>query len=78
MDISTTTGPPIIDPFSEFDDPSEALSYDETLPYEDQLPTAAEAALASRIGSTKVYLLSESSAVVVRGGKVRLYIILLR
>ncbi|KAJ3913145.1 hypothetical protein F5877DRAFT_52907 [Lentinula edodes] len=69
MDISTTTGPPIDDPFSEFDDPSEALSYDETLPYEDQLPTAAEAALASRIGSTKVYLLSESSAVVVRGGK---------
>ncbi|KIM83973.1 hypothetical protein PILCRDRAFT_27693, partial [Piloderma croceum F 1598] len=40
------------------------LSYDDTVPYEDQLPDADEpvqSSLANRIGSTKVYLLSESS-----------------
>jgi hypothetical protein len=46
-----------------------ALSYDDTA-YEEQLPTAAEqASLANRIGTTKVYLLSETVARV--GGKVR-------
>lgn len=47
------------------------LSYDDTVPYEDQLPTASEehTSLANRIGHTKVYLLSESS--VARVGKVR-------
>ncbi|KAJ6516356.1 hypothetical protein C8R45DRAFT_959840 [Mycena sanguinolenta] len=44
-----------------------ALSYEETT-YEEQLPTEAEqASLARRIGTTKVYLLSESVAKV--GGK---------
>ncbi|KAK7061331.1 hypothetical protein R3P38DRAFT_2828901 [Favolaschia claudopus] len=44
------------------------LSYDDTA-YEEQLPTAAEqASLARRIGTTKVYLLSESVATKV-GGK---------
>ncbi|KAJ7087269.1 hypothetical protein B0H15DRAFT_923035 [Mycena belliarum] len=43
-----------------------ALSYDETT-YEEQLPTPAEqASLANRIGTTKVYLLSETVA---RAGK---------
>jgi hypothetical protein len=48
------------------------LSYDDSIPYEDQLPTEepARASLANRIGSTKVYLLSESS--IARVGKVRL------
>jgi hypothetical protein len=49
------------------------LSYDDTVPYEDQLPDdgePAQASLANRIGSTKVYLLSESS--VARVAKVRL------
>ncbi|KIM34816.1 hypothetical protein M413DRAFT_20860 [Hebeloma cylindrosporum] len=43
-----------------------ALSYDDNVAYEEQLPTEAEreraASLANRIGSSKVYLLSESSA----------------
>ena len=51
-----------------------ALSYDDTVAYEEQLPTEAEresaASLANRIGSSKVYLLSESS-VATRVGKVR-------
>lgn len=42
-----------------------ALSYDDTVAYEEQIPTEAEreraASLANRIGSSKVYLLSESS-----------------
>ena len=50
------------------------LSYDESIPYEEQLPSnndeATYPSLANRIGSTKVYLLSESS--VARVGKVRL------
>ena len=50
-----------------------ALSYDEVA-YEEQLPTEAEraaaASFAKRIGTSKVYLLSESSAVG-RVGKVR-------
>lgn len=45
-----------------------ALSYDDTA-YEEQLPTPAEqASLANRIGTSKVYLLSETIA---RVGKVR-------
>ncbi|KAF8164852.1 hypothetical protein B0H34DRAFT_648482 [Crassisporium funariophilum] len=43
-----------------------ALNYDDTVAYEEQLPTEEEAnaaaSLARRIGSSKVYLLSESSA----------------
>jgi len=45
------------------------LSYDDTVAYEEQLPTEAEiaaaeaASLANRIGRGKVYLLSESSIV---------------
>ncbi|KAG6850016.1 hypothetical protein H0H93_002465 [Arthromyces matolae] len=50
----------------------EALSYDDTTPYEEQVPTnpandPARSSLANRIGSTKVYLLSETS--VARAGK---------
>jgi len=52
-----------------------ALSYDDSVAYEEQLPTEAErecaASLANRIGSSKVYLLSESSATT-RVSKVRL------
>ena len=48
-----------------------ALNYDDVA-YEQQLPTEAEvASLAKRIGNSKVYLLSESSATT-RAGKVRL------
>lgn len=49
-----------------------ALSYDDNVAYEEQLPSEAErvASLAGRIGTSKVYLLSESSAVS-RPGKVR-------
>ncbi|KAF8663577.1 hypothetical protein AX16_000921 [Volvariella volvacea WC 439] len=46
----------------------DTLSYDDTVPYEEQLPPPGEEtlldqsnSLASRIGSTKVYLLSETS-----------------
>ncbi|EEB87461.1 hypothetical protein MPER_15178 [Moniliophthora perniciosa FA553] len=45
---------------SETQDPSSLLSYDDNVAYEDQL-SANDAGLASRIGKTKVYLLSESS-----------------
>lgn len=50
------------------------LSYDDTIPYEDQFAThpsidMGRASLANRIGTTKVYLLSESA--VARVGKVR-------
>jgi len=51
------------------------LSYDDTVAYEEQLPTEAEiaaaeaASLANRIGRGKVYLLSESS-IVTRSTKV--------
>ncbi|KAJ7163789.1 hypothetical protein C8R43DRAFT_988658 [Mycena crocata] len=38
-----------------------ALSYDDTA-YEEQLPTPAKASLANRIGTSKVYLLSETVA----------------
>jgi hypothetical protein len=47
------------------------LSYDDTVVYEEQLPSsngANTASLANRIGSTKVYLLPES---VTKVGKVR-------
>ncbi|THV00577.1 hypothetical protein K435DRAFT_657011 [Dendrothele bispora CBS 962.96] len=54
MDISTE---PVT---TTTEDPSSlALSYDDSVPYEEQLPDPA--ALASRIGNAKVYLLSESS-----------------
>lgn len=51
----------------EIEQPHEAaiLSYDDEAPYEAQLPTEAELAatsLASRIGTNKVYLLEDSSA----------------
>jgi len=46
----------------------EFLSYDDTKPYEEQLPTESEQnALANRIGASRVYLLSESA----KPGKVR-------
>ena len=48
-----------------------ALNYDDTVAYEQQIPTEHEvASLAKRIGTSKVYLLSESSAAT-RAGKVR-------
>ena len=49
-----------------------ALNYDDTVAYEEQLPSENEvaASLAKRIGTSKVYLLSESSAAT-RAGKVR-------
>ncbi|KAF5357708.1 hypothetical protein D9758_007531 [Tetrapyrgos nigripes] len=53
MDISTELAP--------VEDTSLALSYDDSVPYEEQLPTPEQNALANRIGNTKVYLLSESS-----------------
>jgi hypothetical protein len=51
-----------------------ALSYDDTVAYEEQYSTQPandpeRASLVNRIGSTKVYLLSESS--MARVGKVR-------
>lgn len=54
------------------------LSYDDTVAYEEQVPThpsndPERSSLANRIGSTKVYLLSESS--VARVGKVRWQVI---
>ncbi|KAF5390444.1 hypothetical protein D9757_005291 [Collybiopsis confluens] len=68
MDISAPTD--LLATSENVEDTSELLSYDETVPYEEQLPTGAEAtALASRIGNTKVYLLSDSSAPTMRGGK---------
>lgn len=59
---------------------SSMLSYDDTVAYEEQLPTeqerAAEAArtasLINRVGNNKVYLLSESAAATIRTTKVRL------
>ena len=50
-----------------------ALNYDDTVAYEQQIPTTEPevvASLAKRIGTSKVYLLSESSAAT-RAGKVR-------
>jgi hypothetical protein len=65
MDIASEAIPP-----AEYS----SLSYDDTVPYEDQLSPnddePSHASLANRIGSTKVYLLSESS--IARVGKVRL------
>lgn len=49
-----------------------SLSYDNTVAYEEQVPPSNNpepTSLANRIGHTKVYLLSESSAA--RVGKVR-------
>lgn len=56
------------------EDGTGALSYDDTIAYEEQTPThpsndPERSSLANRIGSTKVYLLSETS--VARAGKVR-------
>ena len=73
MDNSPDTMSP--DLFASYTSTSEGLSYDDTIPYEEQIPTedekgAAEAAsLAKRIGTAKVYLLSDTS--VARVGKVR-------
>jgi hypothetical protein len=53
----------------------DTLSYDDSVAYEEQVPlnlsndTGRETSLANRIGNTKVYLLSESTAA--RVGKVR-------
>ncbi|KAJ3984291.1 hypothetical protein F5890DRAFT_1573604 [Lentinula detonsa] len=73
MDISTSSGLSVLEPSDTYEDPGlEPLSYDETVPYEEQFPTTTAAELASRIGNTKVYLLSESSAASAaksRGGK---------
>jgi hypothetical protein len=54
------------------------LSYDDDVTYEEQIPAhthndSEHTSLANRIGSTKVYLLSESS--VARVGKVRWLVI---
>jgi ATP:corrinoid adenosyltransferase len=55
---------------------STMLSYDDTVAYEEQLPTeeevAATGSLANRIGNSRVYLLSESTAATARTTKVRL------
>jgi hypothetical protein len=57
---------------------STVLSYDDTVAYEEQLPTDEEqaasrtASLANRIGNSRVYLLSESTAATTRSTKVRL------
>jgi len=58
---------------------STMLSYDDTVAYEKQLPTEEELAaatrtvsLANRIGNSRVYLLSESTAATSRTTKVRL------
>ena len=59
---------------------STMLSYDDTVAYEEQLPTEDEQAaaatrttsLANRIGNSKVYLLSESAVATTRTTKVRL------
>ena len=58
---------------------STMLSYDDTVAYEEQLPTEEEMAaatttesLANRIGNSRVYLLSESTAATTRTTKVRL------
>jgi hypothetical protein len=58
---------------------STMLSYDDTVAYEEQLPTEEElaaasrtASLANRIGNSRVYLLSESTAATTRTTKVRL------
>lgn len=53
-----------------------ALSYDDDIAYEEQVPThlandPEHASLANRIGSSKVYLLSETSVATGRVGKVR-------
>ncbi len=54
------------------------LSYDDTIPYDEQVPTNPQAeleperaSLANRIGTTKVYLISEAVSGVARAGKVR-------
>ncbi|GLB33260.1 putative nuclear cap-binding protein subunit 3 [Lyophyllum shimeji] len=50
---------------------ADTLSYDDTVAYEEQVPAPESASLANRIGSTKVYLLSETS--VARAGLGKLY-----
>jgi hypothetical protein len=61
MDVATDVIPSI--PHAN---PENSLSYDDTVAYEQQVPTATEADprsnLASRIGNTKIYLLSEATA----------------
>jgi hypothetical protein len=50
------------------------LSYDDNIAYEEQLPTNdpdLAASLANRIGTSKVYLLAETSIATGRIGKVR-------
>jgi len=50
------------------------LSYDDSIAYEEQLPTLSAndpASLANRIGTSKVYLLAETSVATGRIGKVR-------
>lgn len=42
-------------------EPTNDLSYDDTVPYQEQIPVNDAPQLASRIGSTKVYLLSDAS-----------------
>ncbi len=59
---------------------STMLSYDDSVAYEEQLPTEEEleaaatrtVSLANRIGNSRVYLLSESTAATTRTTKVRL------
>lgn len=58
------------------DDIDASLSYDDTVPYEEQVPAtdSASGGLASRIGTNRLYLLAESSALGAAGkgkGKVR-------
>ncbi|KAF5363983.1 hypothetical protein D9756_000945 [Leucocoprinus leucothites] len=61
MDVATDLTLP-----ESHSDPGNALSYDDSVDYEHQIPTTAEedprSNLASRIGNTKIYLLSETSA----------------
>lgn len=65
MDISPDDS--VSAPAAEF-----PLSYDDTVPYAEQVPAQSEPAqstLANRIGHTKVYLISDATAT--RAGKVR-------
>ena len=59
-------------PIDDTDETPMSLSYDDTVPYAEQVPVQPESAsssLANRIGQTKVYLISDATAT--RSGKVR-------
>jgi hypothetical protein len=66
---------PIMDAIHTAEETTFTLSYDDGVVYEDQFPThpandAARSSLADRIGTAKIYLLSETTSA--RAGKVRM------